>query len=139
MSVDHPIFLDTNIIIYAYSTDNEAKRLIARALIESGHAVISAQVLNEFCNTTRRKYPEMFERARETLCELAEWVEVRDLTLANSIQAVRLTQRYGYSYYDSLIVAAALGAECPLLMSEDMQHGMLIDHRLLIENPFLIT
>lgn len=139
MSVNQPIFLDTNVIVYAYSTDNEAKRLVARTLIESGRAVVSAQVLNEFCNTTRRKYPLMFERASKTLSELAELVDIRDLTLSNSQQAVQLTQRYGYSYCDSLIVAAALTAGCPLLMSEDMQHGMLIDGRLRIENPFLIA
>lgn len=138
MSVDHPIFLDTNIIVYAYSTDNEAKRRIARALIESRHAVVSAQVLNEFCNTTRRKYPLMFERARKTLSELAESVDIRDLTLSNSLQALQLAQRYGYSYYDSLIVASAHDAGCSVLMSEDMQHGMLIDGRLRIENRLLI-
>ena len=137
MSVDQPIFIDTNVIVYAYSTDNEAKRLVARKLIESGRAVISAQVLNEFCNTTRRKYPLMFERASKTLNELAEWVDIRDLTLSNSLQAGQLTQRYGYSYYDSLIVAAALDAGCPVLISEDMQHGMLIDNRLRIIDPFL--
>ncbi len=130
------VFLDTNIIIYAYSIDKSEKYRIARALIESGNAVISAQVLNEYCNTARRKYPLMFERVEETLRELSELLEVRDLTGSTSQHAVQLTRRYGYSYYDSLILASALGAQCPILLSEDMQHGMMIDGRLCIENPF---
>jgi predicted nucleic acid-binding protein len=131
------IFLDTNIIIYAYSVDNAEKRRIARSMIESEHAIISAQVLNEYCNTTRRKYPLMFDRVEETLRELSELVEIRDLTQSISQHAVRLTRRYGYSFYDCLIVASALAAECTVLVSEDMQDGMVIDERLRIANPFI--
>jgi predicted nucleic acid-binding protein len=106
-------------------------------MIESEHAIISAQVLNEYCNTTRRKYPLMFDRVEETLRELSELVEIRDLTQSISQHAVRLTRRYGYSFYDCLIVASALAAECTVLVSEDMQDGMVIDERLRIANPFI--
>jgi predicted nucleic acid-binding protein len=131
------IFLDTNIIVYAYSVDSVEKCRIARTLIESGNAVISAQVLNEYCNTTRRKYPLLFDRVETTLRELSELVEIHDLTQSLSQHAVQLTRRYGYSFYDSLIVASALAAECAVLISEDMQHGFLVDGQLRIENPFL--
>ena len=56
---------------------------------------------------------------------------------STSLHAVQLTRRYGYSYYDSLIEASALEAQCSILVSEDMQNGMLIDDRLRIVNPFL--
>ena len=131
------VFLDTNIVIYAYSVDQAQKCQIARALIEAGNAVISAQVLNEYCNSTRKKYPQMFDRVEETLHELLAVLQVRDLMPSTSLHAVQLTRRYGYSYYDSLIVASAIEAECSVLVSEDMQNGMLIDDRLSIINPFL--
>jgi len=132
-----PVFLDTNIVIYAYSVDQVKKCQIARALIEAGSAVISTQVLNEYCNSTRKKYPHLFDRVEETLHELLAVLDVRDLMPSTSLQAVQLTRRYGYSYYDSLILASALEAECSILVSEDMHNGMLIDERLRIVNPFL--
>lgn len=131
------VFLDTNIVIYAYSVDQSQKCQVARALIEAGSAVISAQVLNEYCNSTRKKYPQMFDRVEETLHELLAVLQVRNLMPSTSLLAVQLTRRYGYSYYDSLIVASALEAQCSVLVSEDMQNGMLIDDRLRIVNPFL--
>jgi len=131
------VFLDTNIVIYAYSVDQAQKRQIARALIEAGNAVISAQVLNEYCNSTRKKYPHMFDRVEETLHELLDTLQVRDLGPATTLRAVQLVKRYGYSYYDSLIVASAMEAGCSVLVSEDMQNGMLVDDRLRIVNPFL--
>jgi len=131
------VFLDTNIVIYAYSVDQAQKRQIARALIEAGNAVISAQVLNEYCNSTRKKYPHMFDRVEETLHELLDTLQVRDLGPATTLRAVQLAKRYGYSYYDSLIVASAMEAGCSVLVSEDMQNGMLVDDRLRIVNPFL--
>lgn len=131
------VFLDTNIVIYAYSVDQAQKYQIARALIEAGNAVISTQVLNEYCNSTHKKYPQMFDRVEQTLHELLAVLQVRDLMPSTSLHAVQLTRRYGYSYYDSLIVASAIEAECSVLVSEDMQNGMLIDDRLRIVNPFL--
>lgn len=132
------IFLDTNIIIYAYSTENESKREVARGLIESGKAVISVQVLNEFCNTARRKFPQVFEHVERTLQELPRHVQIQDLTYSTSLQALRLIRRYGYSYYDSLIIASALDAGCQILASEDMQHGFVVQDQMRIINPFLI-
>ncbi len=133
-----PIFLDTNIIVYAYSTETESKRKVARCLVESGNSVISVQVLNEFCNTARRKFPQMFENVERTLNELPDHVRILDLTRSTNLHAMRLTRRYGYSFYDSLIIASAFEGGCRILASEDMQHGFVVDARLRIENPFLI-
>ncbi|MDB5654248.1 MAG: hypothetical protein JWQ94_1861 [Tardiphaga sp.] len=58
------------------------------------------------------------------------------LTVDIHQSGLRLAERYGFSIYDSFIVAAALAADCDTLWSEDMQHGMLIDARLRIANPF---
>ncbi len=56
--------------------------------------------------------------------------------VATISDAVRLADRYGYSFYDSLIVAAALESGCSILYSEDMQSGQLIDGTLTIRSPF---
>jgi predicted nucleic acid-binding protein len=58
------------------------------------------------------------------------------ITPATILAALTVAERYGFSHYDSLIVATALEAGCSTLYSEDMQHGQLIDNRLTIINPF---
>jgi predicted nucleic acid-binding protein len=52
-------------------------------------------------------------------------------------QALALAQKYKYSYYDSLILAAALSAGCETLATEDMQHGQVVEGLLTIRNPFV--
>jgi predicted nucleic acid-binding protein len=61
------------------------------------------------------------------------------VTLPTVHVALDIRERYGFSWYDSLIVAAALESNCDLLYSEDMQHGQIIEGRLSIVNPFLTT
>lgn len=134
---DKVIFLDTNILVYAYSTAEPEKREVARHLITSLLAWISVQVLNEYCNVARRKYPLLFERVSQTLDELADFLNIRELSFATTRQATRLSQKYGWSFYDSLIVAAALECQCSVLLTEDLQHGFVVDDRLRIKNPFV--
>jgi predicted nucleic acid-binding protein len=59
------------------------------------------------------------------------------LNFQTSLEALKIHQKYQYSYYDSLIIASALENQCDILYSEDMQHQQLIENRLLIFNPFL--
>jgi len=73
----------------------------------------------------------------QTLHELLDILEVRGLMPLTSLYAVQLTRRYGFSYYDSLIVVSALEADFTLLASEDLHNGLLIEGRLRIVNPFL--
>ncbi len=56
----NPLFLDTNILVYGYTGQDDIKRDIANALISGGQAMVSTQVLNEFCNTLRRNFPSNF-------------------------------------------------------------------------------
>lgn len=129
-------FLDTNILVYAYSTTEPEKREIARRLIASGGAWISVQVLNEYCNVTRKRYPALFGQVSRTLDALASCLNIRDLSFATTQQAARLAVQHEWSFYDSLIVAAAIECDCAILFTEDMQHGQIVDSRLRIENPF---
>lgn len=65
-----PFFLDTNILVYGYSSQDPSKREIAQRLITSGFAVTSVQTLNELCNVLRRKFPGAYANAEQILKEL---------------------------------------------------------------------
>lgn len=73
---DKDMFLDTNILVCDYSTAEPEKCEVARHLITSGRAWISVQVLNKYCNVTRRKYPLLFERVSQALDELADFLNI---------------------------------------------------------------
>ena len=135
-------FLDTNIFVYTFDleTPNKAKRaedLIADALA-TGAGVISYQVAQEFVAVARRPFrnPMTFEQIERY------WLTtLRPLLLVHSspglfIRALDLARRDQLSWYDSLIVAAAIQGECEVLYSEDLQHGRRFGD-LVIQNPFL--
>ena len=138
MSVD---FYDSNVFIYLFDAAAEGKRLKAGELVRSAHenhtACISFQIVQETLNVLTRKLatPVTPEHAkdflRETLIPLVRvWSSERLY-----VEALRLKGRYGFSFYDSLIVAAALEAGCKRLLTEDLQNGQRIEG-LRIENPF---
>ncbi|MCV9938569.1 PIN domain-containing protein [Boseaceae bacterium BT-24-1] len=127
-------FLDSNVVVYAFSED--PRNAVAEELLGRG-CEISAQVLNEFANVARRKlgfsWAEITD-AVEAITTLSRIVHPLDL--ATHQEAIRLAERYGFGFYDALIVASALRAGCAVLYREDMQHGLTVDERLRIENPF---
>lgn len=128
-------FIDTNIVVYAFSDDVRSDK--AQALLAAS-PVISAQVLNEFANIGRRKlamsWPEIREAVGSILILASAVVALDDdLTIA----ALDLADHYRFSFYDALIVAAALRAGCDQLYSEDMQAGLIVEKQLTIVNPFL--
>jgi predicted nucleic acid-binding protein len=127
-------FADTNIIVYAQS-DDDTKTATAIKLLEAGQ-VISAQVVNETVATLTRKYGFSLPDAHQVATSLLVACEVVPVDAATIREAIRLTTRYQLSHWDSLIVSAALLAGCDTLHSEDMQHGLVIEERLTVVNPF---
>jgi predicted nucleic acid-binding protein len=127
-------FLDSNVLVYAFTTDTRA--VAAQALLQD-RPVISVQGLNEFTNVARRKLGMDWTEIRDavsalrTLCPI-----VLPLDVETHGEALRIAERYGYSIFDALVVASALQANSDTLWSEDMQDGMVIDDRLRIANPF---
>lgn len=134
---DKPFFLDTNILIYANTTQDEAKKVIAQRLVASGEAMTSAQTLNEFCNVLRRKFPQKFTEVETILQDIQIDVDVVPLTAKMTEQAVSISKRYLLSFYDSLILAAASEYGCSAVLSEDLQNGFKLETGLVIINPFL--
>jgi predicted nucleic acid-binding protein len=127
-------FLDSNVLIYAFTTDERAAA--AQALLQD-RPVISVQGLNEFANVARRKLAMGWEELRDAvsaLRALCSTVMALDVTIHD--EALRIAERYGYSIFDALVIASALQAGSETLWSEDMQDGMVIDGRLRIVNPF---
>ncbi len=138
MSVD---FLDSNVFIYLFDPRDERKRTLARGLIDSAietdRGCISFQVVQETLRvlTGKLSKPLSGDEAQAFLQHslLPLWRVMPSPGLYGA--ALRLQARLGFSFYDALIVAAALEAGCKRLLTEDMQHGQRIDG-LRIENPF---
>lgn len=131
-------FIDTNIWVYAHTEEpRDLRGPQARTLVEDGRRfVISTQVLSEY-------YAAMLKNGatdsliQQNLESMMVRCDVRLIDLQVIRLAHRLKIRYGFSYWDSLIIGSALDAGCTTLYSEDLQHGQHIEDRLRIVNPLL--
>lgn len=132
------IFIDTNILIYAFSEDELLKQQVAMNLIDtiSYNAIISNQVINELANVFLKKFKLSTNEVEDAILELDSLLEIVNFDISSQIKALRLKQRYNLQFFDALIVATALENKCSTLYSEDMQHELIIDNRLKIINPF---
>ncbi len=127
-------FLDSNIVLYALDIDITKRDIAWKLLL--GMPCISLQVLNECSNVLNRKRQWSAEEVAKTLGHLLAFVRVEPTDVATVRSAWKLQARYRFSYYDSLIISAALAGGCSTLYSEDMQHGQVIEGRLTIIDPF---
>jgi predicted nucleic acid-binding protein len=131
-------FFDSNIWLYLFLEKGSRKSLIAKQYIEksvlNNQIVISWQVINEISvNLLKKGFTE------QQILAIVEWLNkiatIQDFTQEVLLKASSLREQYSISYWDSLIVAAALEANCQLLYSEDMQDGLKIKS-LTIRNIF---
>jgi len=133
------VFVDSNIVVYAHAVNDKAKHdasvVLLRETLKSTRLWISVQVLSEFYAAMRKNKYE-HEKVSKLVRLLAENMNVRRLTAQTVESALTLKDKYGYSYWDSLILASALECGCTLLFSEDMQHNQIIEGTLRIRNPF---
>lgn len=130
-------FLDTNVLIYLYSEDESEKANLALECAQTPDAWISTQVLNEVSNVMRRKQKLAYSDILNVVTELQANFQVSTVTPRTIEQALLLGERYGYSYFDCLMLASALEQGCTVLYSEDMQHGQVIESTMRIINPFV--
>jgi predicted nucleic acid-binding protein len=129
-------FFDTNVLLYLLSKD-AAKADRAEALLASG-GVVSIQVLNEFASVASRKLAMTIPEIREILSTIQGVCIVKPLDIETHKRGLELAERYGFSIYDGMIVAAAVRAECTILYTEELQQGQMIA-KLQIRNPFVGT
>lgn len=135
------VFFDTNILVYAYDKNEPEKGAIAKQLIgehgTEGNLVLSTQVMQEFYVTVTKIGKHMLtkEEAADIVNDFAEFplVQVNQSIIT---RAMKRHQTKVFSFWDSLIVEAALQAGCSTLLSEDLQDGLVID-AMGIHNPFL--
>jgi predicted nucleic acid-binding protein len=128
-------FVDSNIVLYLASADKR-KSEISDTLLQAG-CIASVQVLNEIANVLRRKYRFSWAEVRVFLEMFRAASAMVDLQVETHMLGLNVAERYGFSIYDSMIVAAALQASCDTLYSEGLQHGQSIDGLLTIINPYL--
>lgn len=146
MSVAEPAglyFLDTNIFVYSFDATEPVKQQTARQIVQAAlrtqRGVISTQVAQEFLNLALRKFAQPM-----TVSEAREYLKTVLLPLCRHFpsaafydRALLLKEETGYSWYDTLIVAAAVEAGCTTLLSEDMQSGRVV-RGVTIRNPFTL-
>lgn len=131
-------FIDTNVWLYAFiRSDNDERHDTAKSLIETAKIVTSFQVINELCvnllKKTNLKEPDI-SGIISSFYNRYEVIESSQFLLQ---RATDLRSHYNFSYWDSLIVAAALISEAKTLYTEDMHNGLVIDKTLTIVNPFM--
>jgi predicted nucleic acid-binding protein len=127
-------FLDTNVLVYATSNDPRCER--AQALIAAG-GTTSVQVLNELVNVLRKKLKRDWGAIEKAVSDFRNVLDpVLPLTPETHDAAIALAREHSLSFYDALIVASALEANCEVLFTEDMQHGRTIG-TLTVRNPFI--
>lgn len=127
-------FFDTNIVLYLLSAD-EVKADRAELLLAGG-GTISVQVLNEFASVAARKLNMSLVDIREVLAGVRAVCKVEALTEAMHERALDLAERNGFALYDAMIVAAALMSGCTTLYTEDLHHGLVVEGKLTITNPY---
>jgi predicted nucleic acid-binding protein len=134
-------FLDTNLFVYTFDDTVPAKAKKAAQLIrraaDTGEGIISYQVVQEFFNVALRRFaqPMSAAEAEQYLVTVLRPLLAVHSSPAHYFAALRIAGKHRISWYDSLIVAAALEGQCEKLYSEDFQHGRKIEG-VQIENPF---
>jgi predicted nucleic acid-binding protein len=136
------VFVDTNILLYSRDASEPEKQALASArldeLWEAHTGRLSVQVLNEFfVNASRKLDPGLSpEEAWDDIEALSAW-EPLPLDMAILARAFSVQQRYGLSWWDSLIVAAAEASGCSRILSEDLSDGASY-FGIIVENPFKV-
>jgi len=133
-------FIDTNIIVYSFQKGNKSEKasVLIKEALSSQKGIISFQVIQEFMNVALKKFktPLKTEDCRDYLQNiLTPLCEVYP-TLALYEKTLDIINRYKFSFYDSLIIAASLSANCQILLSEDLTHQQEIENITII-NPFV--
>jgi predicted nucleic acid-binding protein len=129
------VFFDTNVLIYAMAQSDPRTQDAEDLFAEGG--VVSVQVLNEFARVAFGKMKMPWGDVRDALEVIQIFCpEPLPITLTTHQDALTIAEKYRFRIFDALIVASALEANCPILYSEDMRDGQVIDGRMGIRNPF---
>jgi predicted nucleic acid-binding protein len=129
------IFVDTNILVYSIA-DDIRKRAIAEDILLQERIVMSPQVISEFIAVSIRKQILDSKKVIEYANKFLKIFHISIITADTVTCAIDIMTKYHFSYWDCLILAAALENECTIVYSEDLQDGQLIEEQIKIINPF---
>ncbi len=132
------ILLDTNLWIYLISGRCN-KSAVVKELIENNFSkiVFTTQIAGEIFNVLVKKKFKSIEEAKEIVTVLLTTFLASDVDVYKTLTAIEISQKYRYSYWDSLVLASALIEECHIVYSEDMQNNQKIERKVKIVNPFI--
>jgi predicted nucleic acid-binding protein len=130
-----PAFADTNVVVYAFAKD-DAKIAVAEGILEK-QPTISVQVISEFLNVSRVKLGMDIPTRHKLARELIAGCNVVALEALVVEKAMEVEAQGQISYWDALIVAAALLSGCDTFYTEDLEHGRTFDGQLAVVNPFI--
>ena len=130
------VFIDTNIFVYMQSPKDKEKCELSGRAIENFYCVTSTQVLSELSNVFTKKFKISAEHVKKFVDAVVLTCEVKLIHADLIKQALDLREHYRYSYYDCLIISAALDANCNYLLSEDLSDGQIIENRMKIINIY---
>lgn len=132
-------FFDTNILVYMEDASEPQKQATARRLfsdcVNNGSAVISTQCLQEFYNVAANKLKQDKQALKKIIHNYSEHVPTVQITPMLIENAIDISVKTRFSFWDSLILAAASYANCDVLYSEDLNDGQIIEG-VTIKNPF---
>ncbi len=139
-AIEHPTltcFVDTNIWLYAFiESEDSHKQVRAKTIVQDNEVILSTQVINEVCVNLLKKTPLAEPDIQALIVSFYSHYTVVEFDQDTLTKASILREQYPFSYWDSLIVASALAARCSLLYTEDMQHGLQVENKLILQNPF---
>src|SRR5580692_9704499 len=118
-------FLDSNVVVYYYTKTEPKKRLAAGTLLLNSEITLSTQVLSETCHVLRKKFKWEWDEIDRIFQELRMLFRIVPVTTETIERAISLSKRTHFPYYDCLILASAIEADCSVLYSEDFQHNQV--------------
>ena len=128
------IFIDTNILLYAYSTEKNKQEIAQNIINTNNNIYISKQVINETINILIKKFKLNIKDIINVVKELEKEFIILDFDIQTQLNALKLKQNYNLQFYDALIVSTALKNSCTILYSEDMQDKLVIEKKLKINH-----
>lgn len=130
------ITIDSNVLIYAFAQNDDFRKNIAKDIIAKCN-ILSIQAINETSYILLKKYNFPKEQLEQVILFLKEQFIISSLTTNTLDQTIILCKKYNFSFWDSMMIAAALDNHCTVIYTEDLSHGQLIENRLRIINPFI--
>lgn len=131
------IFIDSNILIYTIDDNEKTKQQIANNIVEQlseNNGIISTQVLQEFYNIATKKLNIPKEHVKILIERLSDCFIVHKNSVSDIIRAIEISIKTQFSFWDSLIISAAIAENCSFIYTEDLNPGQIIDG-VALKNP----